>query len=92
VHDIADVSDMKSGREEGKGGNEIDARIIEHPKEARKVVGSDIVQDKWIGIGCSKAVMAAHGTICKLFPEHRRFALEEKSGVSEFGSASSHTF
>ena len=60
----------------------MDARVIEHPKEARKVVRSDILQNKGIAIGCPKAVMAAHGTICKLFPEYGRFALEEISGVS----------
>lgn len=53
----------------GKGRNEIDARVVEHPKETREIVRLDIVEDQGIAIGGPEAVMAIHNTIGELFPE-----------------------
>ena len=63
---IADVSDMKSRERR----NEIDARVIEDPKEAGKIVHGDLVQDKGISLRGPKTVIAVHSAICELFPEH----------------------
>ena len=64
----------------GKGGYEIDARVIEHPEEPGKIVRLDIVQHEGIVIGRPDTVMAVQGAIGKKFSEHGRLAVEKISG------------
>lgn len=82
------IWNLGEGRE---GGNEIDARVIEDPKEASKIFLLDIVQDKRIAIGCAQTVLAANGDIRELPLEHGRFPLEKKSRILPVSFRVRHT-